>query len=93
MPKPVPFKSAWTGAAPKSEKEMEEDMGYDGCDEREEEDQEDWETEDGKTEDEAHGEDNEGWSDVDTNDTGDNGDQHPRGRSPTPRRCTNGLGR
>ena len=45
MPKPVPFKSAWTGTQPKREKEMKSDMGYDGCDESEEADQEDWETE------------------------------------------------
>ena len=93
MPKPVPFKSAWTGTQPKREKEMKSDMGYDGCDEREAEDQEDWktETEECRTEDEGDDEDEAASSD-DTDDNADDDEgETPRGRSPTLRRCTNGL--
>ena len=67
---------------------MEENNGYDGSDE---EDSEDWETEDGKAEDEADDEDASASSDDTSNNTSESSRSPPRGRSPTLRRCTNGL--
>lgn len=88
MPKPTTFKNAWTGVAP----EKPHNKGYDGPNENE------WGDTDNGADDEADEKDVDDLnlaasSGPDAEDDDDAYEEYERGRSPTTRRCTNGLWR
>lgn len=86
MPIPVKFQSSWTGAAPKKQ----DDEGYKRSDEHDEKASEDI---DNDADDEASGQSD--WETDDEECSGPEGEdesgERSRGRSPTMRRCINGL--